>query len=60
MASGNIADIIKYSSNIGMARIALRMNPDDIVQTLSDFGLGVKQDLGLVGEASGMLPHRRR
>lgn len=60
MGSGTIADIIKFSSNIGMARLALRMNPNDIVDTLASFGLGEKQDLGLVGEASGMLPHRRR
>lgn len=60
MASGNLESIIKYSSNVGMARISLRMNPDDIVRTFNDFGLGVDPDLGLVGEVSGMVPHRAR
>ncbi len=60
MASGNLESIIKYSSNVGMARISLRMNPNDIVKTFNDFGLGVNPDLGLVGEVSGMVPHRTR
>ena len=60
MASGNLESIIKYSSNVGMARISLRMNPNDIVKTFNDFGLGVSPDLGLVGEVSGMVPHRSR
>ncbi len=60
MASGNLESIIKYSSNVGMARIALRMDPNDIVKTFNDFGLGVSPDLGLVGEVSGMVPHRSR
>ncbi len=60
MASGNLADIIKFSSNIGMARISLRMNPLDILQTMRDFGLGKDPNLGLVGEVSGKLPQRER
>lgn len=60
MASGNLADIIKFSSNIGMARISMRMNPSDILQTMKDFGLGKDPNLGLIGEVSGMLPNRVR
>lgn len=60
MASGNLAEIIKVSSNIGMARISLRMNPEDILNTMRDFGLGKDPNLGLVGEVSGMLPNRTR
>lgn len=60
MASGNLEAIIKYSSNVGMARIALKMDPNDIVGTFNDFGLGVSPDLGLVGEVTGYVPHRSR
>lgn len=60
MASGTLLDIIKYSSNIGMARIALRMDPNDIIKTLQSFGIGKSPNLGLIGESSGMLPHRTR
>jgi len=60
MAQGNLGDILKFSSNIGMAHIALRMPPQQIVDTLTQFGLGVDSGTGLMGESSGMLPVRRR
>ncbi len=60
MASGALGDILKYSSNIGMAHIALRMNPQDILDTLTAFGLGAASGTGLAGETTGMLPIRRR
>lgn len=60
MASGNLSEILKFSSNIGMARIALRMNATDMVDTLNSFGLGELQNTGLIGEVDGMVPHRSR
>ena len=60
MAQGGLGDILKYSSNIGMAHIALRMPPQQILDTLSQFGLGTDSGTGLMGESSGMLPVRRR
>lgn len=60
MAQGNLGDILKFSSNIGMAHIALRMPPQQIVDTLTQFGLGVDSGTGLMGESSGMVPVRRR
>ena len=60
MASGNLSEILKFSSNIGMARIALRMNASDMVDTLNSFGLGELQNTGLIGEVDGMVPHRSR
>lgn len=60
MASGGLFDIIKFSSNIGMAKIALRMQPNDIVAGLEDFGYGHRTNIGFVGENSGRVPHRRR
>ena len=60
MAQGALGDILKYSSNIGMAHIALRMPPQQILDTLSQFGLGSESGTGLMGESSGLLPVRRR
>ncbi len=60
MASGNLFDILKYSSNIGMAKIAFRMNPNDIVKSLEKFGYGHRTNLELMGENPGKLPHRNR
>ena len=60
MAQGALGDILKYSSNIGMAHIALRMPPQQILDTLNQFGLGSDSGTGLMGESSGMLPVRRR
>jgi cell division protein FtsI (penicillin-binding protein 3) len=60
MAQGNLGDILKYSSNIGMAHISLRMPPQQIIDTLTQFGLGADSGTGLMGESSGMLPLRRR
>ena len=60
MNQGTLADILKYSSNIGMAHIALRMQPQDILETLNLFGLGLQPGTGLIGESGGMLPLRTR
>ncbi len=55
MSSGQLLDIIKYSSNIGMAHIAQRIGPSPIVQMMERFGLGSSTNSGLVGEVSGNL-----
>lgn len=60
MASGGLYDILKYSSNIGMAHIALRMQPQWITSKLEEFGLGQDSGTGLTGESSGMIPMRSR
>ena len=60
MASGGLFDILKYSSNIGMAHLALRMQPQWITGKLGEFGLGQESGTGLMGESSGMIPMRSR
>lgn len=60
MASGSLRDILKYSSNTGMARIAQRMGPLKILRTLEQFGLGRHTSSGLVGEVDGTLNAGRR
>lgn len=56
MNSGTLKDVIKFSSNTGMAHLALDMKASEIVDTLSIFGYGEKSNLNLVGETSGYLP----
>ncbi|MGL5303210.1 MAG: penicillin-binding transpeptidase domain-containing protein [Aeromonas sp.] len=56
----NLYDILRYSSNIGMSRISLRMPPQEMINTLSLFGFGMDTGSNLTGESSGMLPQRRR
>jgi cell division protein FtsI (penicillin-binding protein 3) len=60
MASGGLFDILKYSSNIGMAHLALRMQPQWITSKFEEFGLGQDSGTGLMGESSGMIPLRSR
>ncbi len=60
MSTGTLQDIIKYSSNTGMARIALREGPQDIIKTLQRFGFGAATSSGLVGEVSGRLNEHRK
>ncbi|MGY4026635.1 penicillin-binding transpeptidase domain-containing protein [Aeromonas rivuli] len=59
-SANNLFDILRYSSNIGMSRIALRMPAQEMINTLSLFGLGNDTGSGLIGESLGMLPQRRR
>ncbi len=59
MASGNLREIIRFSSNIGMARVALTMKAGEIVDTLAAFGYGSRTNLGLIGESPGFLPKIR-
>lgn len=60
MASSTLYNIIKYSSNIGMAQISLRMPPEWIISKMQDFGLGQDAATGLSGESAGYLPIRSR
>jgi cell division protein FtsI (penicillin-binding protein 3) len=50
-----VADIIKKSSNIGAAKIALQMGNEKVYQALRAFGFGVRAGLDLPGEDAGIL-----
>ncbi len=53
----NLADILAYSSNIGMIEIAEnRLTPGLLSSYLHSFGLGARTGVGFPGEASGILP----
>ena len=47
--------IVKHSSNIGAAKIALRLGSDNLYAGLKRFGFGQKTSIELPGETPGML-----
>jgi cell division protein FtsI (penicillin-binding protein 3) len=51
----SVEDIIKVSSNIGTAKIALRMDPKDMWEMYTSVGLGQVPHLGFPGAVAGRL-----
>lgn len=51
----SIKDILKFSSNIGMSKIALALGDTKLRKTLQDFGFGAKTGVDFPGEARGIL-----
>lgn len=50
-----LRDVIVRSSNIGMAKIGMRMGKDNVHRSLLRFGFGKPTDLGIPGETQGLL-----
>ena len=53
----NVSDIIKYSSNIGAAKIGTKMGEEKLSSYLRNFGFGGRTGIDLPGESSGNLKH---
>ncbi|MGH7638039.1 MAG: peptidoglycan D,D-transpeptidase FtsI family protein, partial [Gemmatimonadaceae bacterium] len=51
----SLADVIRYSSNVGIAQFAARFTPREQYETLRDFGLGTPTAVPYPSEASGVL-----
>jgi len=51
----SVADILKMSSNIGAAKIALQMGNEKVYQSLRSFGFGARTGVDLPGEEGGIL-----
>jgi cell division protein FtsI (penicillin-binding protein 3) len=51
----SISEILAVSSNVGMAKLALKIGPEAIRETLENFGFGVRTGIDLPGEAKGIL-----
>lgn len=51
----SVAEVLKYSSNIGSAKIGLKLGDDRLYRYLKAFGFGEKSEIDLPGEASGSL-----
>lgn len=50
-----VSEILAYSSNIGMAKIALQMGAENVREGLQEFGFGEKTGVDLPGEVRGIL-----
>jgi cell division protein FtsI (penicillin-binding protein 3) len=55
----SLADVIRYSSNIGIARFTERLSKRDLFEVLRDFGFGAPTGIGYPSEASGVLKEPR-
>ncbi len=51
----SLADVIRYSSNVGIAQFAERFAPAEQYETLRDFGLGTPTGIPYSAEAAGTL-----
>ncbi|KAF0215750.1 MAG: cell division protein FtsI [Geobacteraceae bacterium] len=51
----SVAEVLKYSSNIGAAKIGSRLGQDRLYGYLKKFGFGEKSGIDLPGEAGGHL-----
>jgi cell division protein FtsI (penicillin-binding protein 3) len=51
----DLADVLRFSSNIGIVQFALRLSPGEEYQALRDFGFGMATGLAYPVEASGTL-----
>jgi cell division protein FtsI (penicillin-binding protein 3) len=49
----SVADVIKFSSNIGTAKIALQMPPQEMWEMFTKVGLGQQPKFGFPGAAAG-------
>lgn len=58
-ASLSLSDVIRFSSNIGIAKFATRMERPELYQVLRDIGLGTPTGVPYGIEASGVLHHPR-
>lgn len=50
-----LAEALRVSSNVGVARLAQGLTPSQQFENLRDFGFGASTGLGVPGEASGIL-----
>ncbi len=51
----SVAEILKYSSNIGVAKIGSKLGASRLYTYLKNFGIGEKSGIDLPGETSGTL-----
>lgn len=56
----SLADVIRFSSNIGIVRFSDRLSPRDRYELLRDLGFGAPTGVALPAEATGTLREPRR
>jgi cell division protein FtsI (penicillin-binding protein 3) len=55
----SLKQIIQLSSNVGAAKLALKLGADRLYATLKAFGFGARTELGFPGEIPGRIPARK-
>jgi cell division protein FtsI (penicillin-binding protein 3) len=55
-----VADVLKYSSNIGAAKMGSRLGSERLFSYLRNFGFGERTGIELPGEATGYLRDRKQ
>ena len=55
----SLSEVIKFSSNIGIARFTERLSKRDVYEILRDFGFGAPTGIAYPSEASGVLKEPR-
>lgn len=53
----SLTTILARSSNVGVTKVAMNLQPDQLWGTMSQFGLGEMTSSGFPGESAGMLSH---
>lgn len=56
----SVTDILKYSSNIGAAKIGAKLGDERLFRYLRDFGFGERTGIDLPGESPGSLRDKHR
>lgn len=56
----SVTDILKYSSNIGAAKIGFKLGDERLFRYLKNFGFGERTGIDLPGESPGNLRDNRR
>ncbi|MFB9217635.1 penicillin-binding transpeptidase domain-containing protein [Vibrio sinaloensis] len=60
VGKADLTTILKKSSNIGVASLALKMPLEALLGMYSSVGFGEVSGLNLIGETAGIFPNRRR
>ncbi|HZX24951.1 MAG TPA: penicillin-binding transpeptidase domain-containing protein [Woeseiaceae bacterium] len=53
----DLTTVLARSSNVGMTKVAMSLEPEQLWQTLSGFGIGSLTSCGFPGESAGLLSH---
>lgn len=53
----SLTTILALSSNVGVTKVAMTLQPEQLWDTMSQFGLGEMTTSGFPGESAGMLTH---
>lgn len=53
----SLTTILVRSSNVGVTKVAMTLQPDQLWETMTQFGLGEMTTSGFPGESAGMLTH---